>query len=75
MTDNRRLDGDFWGAGRPARPSNGGAVTISGGPQRDAEGNRQPPGSLGNGQVTPVPGGTPGRGIEPRDKDPSPRNT
>ena len=75
MGDGRILDGDFWGHGRPARPSNGGEVVITGGGKRDPEGSRLPAGSLGDGRVMPSPGGMPGLGIFPVSKDPSPADT
>jgi hypothetical protein len=70
MVDNRTLDGSYWG-GRQVRPSNGGEIVITGGGKHDPNGGKIADGSV----VTPKPGGMPGFGIFPVDKDPSPRNT
>lgn len=70
MTDNR-LDSNYWGAGRPARPSNGGGIRPVGGVTQDPYGNR----IQGGDRIQPVPGGSVGKGISPTSKDPSPADT
>jgi hypothetical protein len=70
MTD-KPLDGNYWGPGRPARPSNGGEVVITGGGKQDPYDHPTADGSV----VTPRPGGSVDKGIFPTDKDPSPRDT
>jgi hypothetical protein len=70
MTDET-LDSDFWGSNRPARPSNGGEVGVGGPPARDPFGGAV---IQGGDQIVPRPGGMPGLGIFPVDKDPSPRD-
>jgi hypothetical protein len=69
MTD-KTLDGNYWGPGRPARPSNGGQVLPVGPVTWDSFGHPLP----GADRVAPMPGGMPGMGIFPVDKDPSPRD-
>jgi hypothetical protein len=71
MADGTKLDGDFWGPGRPTRPSNGGGVLPVGGMTHDPEGNR----IVGGDRLQPVPESSVGTGIDPRDKNSSPEDT
>jgi hypothetical protein len=64
----KTLDGNYFGPNRPARPSNGGQVTIEGGQRPDPFGRALPAGSLGGGSVIQAPDGAVGKGIAPYNK-------
>jgi hypothetical protein len=52
LTD--KLDGNYWGPGRPARPGNGGEIVIGGPARSDSFGRKIADGNV----VLPKPGGS-----------------
>lgn len=67
MSDNRSLDGDYWGPIGRRNLQMGGAVFPTGGRQVDQEGNR----IAGGDRVVNVPGQV-GRGIGHAEEQPAP---